>query len=114
MARRTRQTWELAAAALGASPGVTYDERVYAAGVPGLLEVVRETPAGVGTLLMVGHNPGMQALASTVAGGGARDLLEQVRAKFPTSALAVLAFTGGWDDVTEGTARLVDFAAPRG
>lgn len=57
---RTRETWELAS--VGAAE-VRYDERVYEASVQELLSVVAETPASVGTLVLVGHNPAVEQLA---------------------------------------------------
>lgn len=59
---RARRTWELASAQWGTPPPVRYDARVYAADVPELLDVVRATPDHVRTLLLVGHNPGLEEL----------------------------------------------------
>jgi len=115
-ARRTTETWQLAAAELGASPSVRFDPRVYGAGAGELLDLAQESPATVGTLLVVGHEPTMSQmtllLARAAAAGGAPGLLEQVRAKFPTAAIAVLAFTGGWSDLGPGQAELADFVVP--
>ncbi|GKQ41740.1 histidine phosphatase family protein [Streptomyces sp. A012304] len=112
---RARQTWELASAQWGTPPAVRYEPRLYAAGVPTLLDVVRETPGEVGTLLLVGHNPGLEELVLDVAGEGLDDALEQVRTKFPTSALAVLAWRGStWRDLAPGTALLTWTVVPRG
>lgn len=113
-ARRARQTWELAAAELGAVPDLAHDERVYDASVRELLDVVHELPDDAGTVLLVGHNPGFHALTLTLAASANGDALERARIKFPTSAVAVLAFTGPWQSVAAGTARLTHFAAPRG
>ncbi|MFD7136594.1 SixA phosphatase family protein [Streptomyces sp. NPDC059894] len=112
---RARLTWELAGAEWGSRPPVRYEPRLYAAGRHELLAVVRETPADVGTLLLVGHNPGLQELVLALAGDGPGDTLEQVRVKFPTSAIAVLDWSGpGWADLAPGGARLTATAVPRG
>ncbi len=113
-ARRTRETWELAARKLAAVPPVVYDPRVYEATVPVLLDAVRETPAECGTLLLIGHNPGVQQLTLHLAAGGDRDILERAAAKFPTCALAVLAWAGPWTVLASGAARLTAFTVPRG
>ncbi|MFD9432276.1 SixA phosphatase family protein [Streptomyces sp. NPDC060002] len=114
-AARARRTWELAAAEWGAPAPVRFDPRLYGADVPGILEVVHETPAEVGTLLLVGHNPGLEELVLALAGDGAGDALDQVRLKFPTSAIAVLAWYGpGWRALTPGTALLTSMTVPRG
>ena len=114
-ARRARQTWELAATGLPTSPPVTHDPRIYEAGVTELLRVISECPDRVGTLLLVGHEPAMRELTLYLAGRGSdRDALERVRAKFPTSGIAVLAVPVGWAALTARVARLAAFAVPRG
>ncbi|ARP69080.1 histidine phosphatase family protein [Streptomyces pluripotens] len=112
---RARRTWELASAQWGTPPPVRYDRRLYAAGVPALFEVVREVPREVETLLLIGHNPGLEELVLSLAGDGLDDTLERVRAKFPTSAIAVLAWRGtGWSALAPGAALLTSFIVPRG
>src|SRR5829696_3036016 len=112
-ARRTRETWQLLSAELGAKPAVSYDERLYEGGPADLLAVVHDTPAEVGTLLLIGHNPGVQQLTLALAGSAAGDAAERARESFPTSSLAVLAFAGDWAAAKAGCARLVDFSTPR-
>lgn len=114
-ARRARETWQLAAAELGATPRVSFDQRVYGAAADGLLDLARETAPGARALLIVGHDPALQeltlALASTRAGDA--DALERVRFKFPTAAIAVLEFTGTWQGLGPGQAQLTAFVVPR-
>ncbi|MBC2902706.1 SixA phosphatase family protein [Streptomyces cupreus] len=112
---RARQTWELASAEWGTPPPVRYDPQLYAADVPELLAAVHETPAEVETLLLIGHNPGLEDLVAELAGDSLDDALEQVRVKFPTSAIAVLAWRGtDWNALAPGTALLTWFTVPRG
>ncbi|GAA3379114.1 histidine phosphatase family protein [Streptomyces sannanensis] len=113
-ARRTRETWEGASGELGGAPVVSYDERVYGATVSELLDVVRETPDEYRTLLLIGHNPGAQDFVLELAGDADEGSLADVRAKFPTSALAVLSVDVLWQDLAPHGARLTRFAAPRG
>ncbi|OPG04378.1 phosphohistidine phosphatase [Streptomyces sp. GKU 895] len=112
---RARQTWDLAAAQWGTPPPVRHDARLYGADVPELLEVVHEVSAEVETLLLVGHNPGLEELVLELAGDGLDDTLDTVRAKFPTSAIAVLAWRGtAWEALAPGTALLTAVTVPRG
>ena len=104
-ARRTRQTWELVAPALGGSPSVTFEPRAYAASALTLLYLVRELPLGYRAALLIGHNPGIEELASSLAGNG-----EHLR--FPTAAVAVLEFPGDWADLAPGQARLLAYTTP--
>lgn len=67
------------------------------------------------TLLLVGHNPGLEDLVLMLARDGVGDALERVRVKFPTSAIAVLAWYGpGWAALAPGTALLTSLIVPRG
>ncbi|MET9524003.1 SixA phosphatase family protein [Streptomyces coeruleorubidus] len=112
---RARRTWELAAAEWGTPPPVRYDRRLYAASPAGLLTVVHEVSAEVETLLLIGHNPGLEELVLALAGDGLDDSLERVRTKFPTSAIAVLSWYGTtWRALTPGTALLTSLTVPRG
>lgn len=112
---RARRTWELARARWDAPPPTRFDPRLYGADVPELLDVVRETPDEVGTLLLVGHNPGLEELVLALAVEGLGDALDQVRLKFPTSAIAVLTWQGpDWRTLAPGAALLTSMTVPRG
>ncbi|WNC03190.1 histidine phosphatase family protein [Streptomyces sp. CGMCC 4.7035] len=112
---RARQTWELASAQWGTPPPVRFEPGLYAADVPDLLEAVHGVPAQVRTLLVIGHNPGLEELVLELAGDALDDALDRVRVKFPTSAIAVLAWHGStWDSLAPGTALLTDVMVPRG
>ena len=112
---RARQTWELASAEWGTPPPVRYEPRLYAADVPELLHAVHQVPPEVETLLLIGHNPGLEDLVLDLAGDSLDDALDEVRVKFPTSAIAVLAWHGStWRDLAPGTALLTGVTVPRG
>ena len=114
-ARRARQTWELAAAQLPGPPPARFDDRIYAAPATGLLTVVRDAAGQAGTLLVVGHHPGLQDLVLTLADPGSGDgsALDRARAKFPTAAVAVLELSTPWPALQPGQARLTAFVTPR-
>jgi phosphohistidine phosphatase len=64
--------------------------------------------------MIVGHNPGLHALAQQLAGTGDKDDLEVLTEKFPTGALAVIAFdVSAWPDVMPGGGRLALFMSPK-
>ncbi|MEU2390264.1 histidine phosphatase family protein [Streptomyces sp. NPDC007369] len=113
-ARRTRQTWELAAAELPGRPPVRFAPRLYGADAEDLLDAVRDTPAEVARLLLIGHNPGLQELILLLAGEDPDRDLDRIETKFPTSAVAVLGCPAPWPDLDPATAVLRYFAIPRG
>lgn len=90
-----------------------WDRRVYLASCVNLLDVINEVDAGVGNLLLCGHNPGLEDLVLLLVpdeGDAKRDELEE---KFPTGSVAVMSFDGGWSDLAARKARLVRFTRPR-
>jgi phosphohistidine phosphatase len=104
---RTRQTWQHAEAGGACGEEVEYLEQLYAGGVDGVLQSIREDSNDAQVLLVVGHNPSMAALASMLSeGDGSRDAHEVLAAGFPTSSVAVLRYSGKWADLAPGTAAL--------
>jgi phosphohistidine phosphatase len=111
-ALRARETWQLAEEELGAHPRTRFEQRVYGASAAELQELAHETPSGVRTLMIVGHEPTMSDLTLQLAGDDRGAALDRVSDKFPTAAIAILAFTGSWPELRPGKARLAEFAVP--
>ncbi|HET9169103.1 MAG TPA: histidine phosphatase family protein [Actinospica sp.] len=111
-ALRTRQTWELVHDALAADPPIEFEPELYGATVQDLLDVIGRAPADAGSLLVIGHNPGLEYLALTLAGDAPSEDRDRLHGKFPTAALAVCAWEGGWNQAADGSARLVRFVTP--
>ena len=96
-ALRARSTWEMVSAELESLPPTRYDEQVYAASGEDLLDVVRGLDDELTTVVLVGHNPGMEDLASLLAGRWV---------SLVTSALAVFSLSGPWSAAGERPATL--------
>ncbi|MFF8605454.1 SixA phosphatase family protein [Streptomyces sp. NPDC015346] len=110
---RTRETWKLAVHELPHRPRTVYEERLYEASLGELIALLNETPDDVRDLLVIGHNPGMHALADALAGESEGDTLPRMnRSGFPTAAFAVLTFNGTWKSLEHGVGKLVEFWAP--
>ncbi len=88
------------------------ERALYAASEQWLLELLRGLEDGVESVLVIGHNPGLERLVLTLAGSGPR--LAAVAHKYPTGALAMLEFDGRWRELGAGSARLTDFVTPKG
>jgi phosphohistidine phosphatase len=89
-----------------------YDERLYLASPQTLLEVVHETPAETARLLLVGHNPGLESLALTLAAPG--PLRSEVELKYPTATLAEIGLPAeSWGEARAGAGELRRFIRPR-
>jgi phosphohistidine phosphatase len=109
--RRTRETLERILPALAEEPAVEIEAGIYAASAHELLERLRAVDQEVNTVLLIGHNPGIEELALELAAAG--DGLDEIRRKFPTGALATLTFEGGWDELGHAGARLTEFVTPK-
>lgn len=116
-ARRTRQTWRLASQAFAPPPPFRVVPELYSADVATLLDVVHLVPHDVHTVLLIGHEPTMSSGASALAGpGSAADDLVRLKAKYPTSGMAVLRLPDGlaWAGLSPAGAVLEQFVVPRG
>ena len=110
---RTRETWTLLAAAMGETPPVSFEERIYDASPQAILEAVKETRPDTGTLMVVGHNPGLQELAAMLVASGDIEARERLGRAFPTSALVVISFAmDSWNGVHPRGGRLEHFVTP--
>ena len=113
-ARRARETWELAAAALGEDVPLIAEPRLYNAKSDAILAVIRETEPSVHTLIVVGHNPGFEELAQSLVGHGDRYAFARLDKKYPTAGLAVIDFmVDDWAEVEPHGGRLDRFITPR-
>ncbi len=91
-ALRTRRTAELLGA-FDPAPSIRTMDTLYLAGPGALLSALQAVPDEIGTLLLVGHNPGLHALALHLAGPHAPQAL---RDGLPTCALACFSVGTGW------------------
>lgn len=113
-ALRTRQTVDLVAEAAGFLPTAQVDDRLYGASWGDVLDVVRQTPASVKRLMIVGHNPSLEDLAAQLAGPDSDiDAVSALRTKFPTCALAHLRSESDWPHWGSGQAELSLLHTPR-
>ena len=112
---RVTETIDLAARGAGREIPVQWDRRIYLASSATLADVIRETPDEIKSVLMVGHNPGLEDLIfDLVPDDGTCPLRAMVEDKFPTAAYAVLECDiDRWDELREGCARLVHLVRPR-
>jgi len=104
-AERARQTAALVIESAALAAPLRYDERIYEASVDQLLEVIAQTSDSTGTLLLVGHNPGMEELIQRLTGAS-----ERMR----TATLARIDLnTEEWSKVRAGAGRLAFAVSPK-
>jgi phosphohistidine phosphatase len=110
-ALRTRETYERLEAVLEGAP-VLYERRMYAASADDLLELLRTVPDQISSVLLIGHNPGIEELGLQLARPSPER--DNLQAKFPTAALATLELTSSrWYELGPGCASLIAYVRPR-
>lgn len=95
-AARTRET--LTALQLDAPSEFT--DEMYNAGDDTLLEIVQRQDESVGSLLLVGHAPGIPGLAGRLTGPGSDPEASATQdSRFPTATVAQFEVTDPWQDL---------------
>jgi phosphohistidine phosphatase len=108
-ARRARETLARIEPALGRG-AVKVERQLYGAGAEDLLARLRRLPDDVESVLVIGHNPGLEELARDLAGSGS----DALGAKYPTGALATLELAvESWRALDRGGGELIGFVRPR-
>ncbi|WP_328811215.1 SixA phosphatase family protein [Rhodococcus sp. NBC_00294] len=101
-ATRTRQTLERTAV----DAPVRFESTVYGGSPDDIVREIIATDDSAATVLVVGHAPGIPFTALELADDQESGAAVWIRQGYPTSALAVLEFTGDWSDLGPGRARL--------
>jgi phosphohistidine phosphatase len=107
-ARRTRETWDIAATRLQRQPAVSIEPALYLCGPGHLIERIRAIGDGCRGAVLIGHNPCWHEVALWLAGGSDPAPLQ---AGFPTAALAIFTFaaTTPWSALEPARLKLERF-----
>jgi phosphohistidine phosphatase len=112
-ARRTRDTWDGVRAGVRSEPEVRFVPTLYAAPARVLLDALHGVDPRHRSVLLIGHNPGMEELAARLVGDGKPKALTRIADGFPTGALATLRFDAAWAELGRADAYLASFVRPR-
>jgi phosphohistidine phosphatase len=104
---RTRETWEAMASSF---PDADAEESraLYNASAAQIAKAVQKAGANGGAVMVVGHVPGVQLLALSLAQTGST-VARQVHEGFPTASAAVIAFDEAGKPSFERLLRVKDF-----
>jgi phosphohistidine phosphatase len=104
-ANRARTTAKLAIDSGGIGLMILFDKRIYEASASSLLTVLSEIDRATGSVMIVGHNPGLEGLIRLLTGE---------IAAMPTAALAVIDLDiDNWSDIGQGSAKLIEVLRPK-
>lgn len=104
-ARRARETAALVKEAADFSAEIRHDERIYEASPMSLLYLVAESDDALESVLLIGHNPGLEGLVKILTGGGL---------SMPTAALAEIELNvDSWSKIAAESGKLKSSVRPK-
>lgn len=106
--RRTQETWARVSQQLDAPPEQIVAPEIYEAETIALLRALRTAPADAETVLMLGHNPGMEEFAARLGAPASPR-----PGAFPTATVAVFTTEAAWAQADWGRFALVDVERPK-
>ncbi len=113
-ATRTRQTHDLLLATFARPIPVQFEPLIYEAPYERILAVLQRCPDSAETVMVLGHNPGLEDLTDALMMTADPAAEKRFRFKYPTCGLSVLTFkTTHWEDLTEQSGHLERFVAPK-
>ncbi len=92
-----------------------WERRIYLASSASLMDILREVDDSIHSLLLVGHNPGMEDLILDLVPETSGDAHRAaIYEKYPTAALAIIEIAiDHWRDIDHGAGKLSRFTRPR-
>ena len=104
-AKRAEQTAMLVKEAAGFGGKIKFEKRIYEASQAQLLEIIREQNSQFESVMLVGHNPGLENLIRALTG--------EIH-PMPTAALAVIDLEANrWSEINSSTGKLRTLIRPK-
>ena len=112
-AKRSRETLAGVVGEFAKKPKTVFVDALYEGGADYVKAIAAEG-GDAGRLLVVGHNPTIHRTALLLTGTGDAALFSMMSGKFPTAALAEIAFdVAKWQEIEAGGGELLAFRRPR-
>ena len=105
-ARRARETLAAVLPEFDGETEILVERGLYGSSAEELLARLRAVPEAVRSAMVVAHNPGLEELASRLAGDAAPERL-------PTAALVELSSGGTWATLGDSPCRVLSSTVPR-
>ena len=105
-ANRARTTAQLLAEGINYNANdIKQDDQLYFGGIHSMIDIINNTPASIGSLMLVGHNPDMTSLFNHLCGNQTYNM--------PTCAIGIIRFDGDWDDVSKNSGKVLEYDYPK-
>jgi phosphohistidine phosphatase len=108
-ALRTRQTLDLVVAGLAQAPACVVEDGLYLADCERLIDRLQQLDEGCPNVMLIGHNPGLHALAMRLADPDTEAARALLASKFPTAARASFGVETPWSQLGRGHHRVVAY-----
>jgi phosphohistidine phosphatase len=112
-ARRTRETAALVLAGFSPAPRTVFEEWLYLAGTAALLDRLSRLDEASGSVLIIGHNPGLHELSLALASPDSDGYAALAGGKFPTAVRASFTVTGTWSALGRSRHVMTEYATAK-
>lgn len=107
---RAKQTAQYVLEGLDQIVPIDYIPSLYLAEPSHIIQLIHGLDDKVESVMIVGHNPGLQQFSILLPGSGDKKKFRSMRSNFPPPSMAVFDVDQkSWQDVGEQSAELVDF-----
>jgi phosphohistidine phosphatase len=90
---------------------IVFEDRLYLADVEALLAVMRDCPKEAKSVMLIGHNPGLEDLVTYLCG---EDVPTSVNGKLlPTAALARIKLADNWKNLKRKSGAIIAITRPK-
>ncbi|HEX3861570.1 MAG TPA: histidine phosphatase family protein [Stellaceae bacterium] len=110
---RTRETAELVLAHFATPPRMLFEQGLYLAGRAALMRRLRRLDEADGTILLIGHNPGLHELALALAAIDSPGYPALAAGKFPTAVRASFMITSAWENLDQSRHAMTGYMTPK-
>ena len=111
--KRTRETLGVILEAFGEAVPVRFEKGIYMAEAPLLLRRLRRLAESLASVMVIGHNPGLEHLALMLTEGEDDPVRRELAAKFPTGAFAAIGCDiDHWTELKPACGRIEAFIRP--
>ncbi|MDF1721098.1 MAG: histidine phosphatase family protein [Minwuia sp.] len=112
-AARTRETWDLVAAENGWNDiEQRFLETLYLAEASRICQLIQREAGAAETILLVGHNPGIEELAGLLTDRNDKASRRDLAAGMATATLVAFILPGPWSELHQGNCKVDAIARP--
>jgi phosphohistidine phosphatase len=103
----------LALAQFSAAPPIRFEDALYLAGRAALMRCLSQLDESLGTVMVIGHNPGLHELALALAAADSPRYRALASGKVPTTARASFTIRSPWANIGRSRHALTDYVTAK-